>query len=118
MQLDDHLVATFKADGWHISIETNGTLPCPEGVNWIVCSPKISEIGIKLERADELKYVRGYGQGIPHPKLKAKHYELSPIFEGNQMDGRTVAWVVDLVKQYPMWRLTIQHHKANFGDMR
>ena len=118
MQLDDQLVDTFKRHGWFIALETNGTLPCPDGVDWIVCSPKVSEIGIKLQRANELKYVRGFGQGIPHPKLEADHYLLSPIFEGNQMDARTVQWVADLVKQYPMWQLTIQHHKANFGDMR
>ena len=72
LQLDAELVGAFKAAGWFIALETNGTMPCPEGVDWIVCSPKVAEHAIKLERAHELKYVRAQGQGIPHPRIPAK----------------------------------------------
>jgi organic radical activating enzyme len=118
MQVDDELVAQFKGAGWFMALETNGTYVCPDGVDWVACSPKVAEHAIKLKRANELKYVRGDGQGIPHPKIPADFYLLSPMYDGNVLNPRVLEWVANLVKQYPMWRLTIQHHKANFGDMR
>lgn len=41
-----------------VCIETNGTLPTPEGVDWVVCSPKPAEYEINAQCwFNELKYV-------------------------------------------------------------
>lgn len=118
LQLDPELVAAFKAAGWFLCVETNGTMACPDGVDWITCSPKVAEHAISLERANELKYVRGMGQGIPHPKIPADHYLISPMFDGDRVEPRVLDWCVGLVKNNPPWRLTVQHHKASFGGVR
>lgn len=118
LQLDEELIETFKAGGWFTVVETNGSRPAPAGVDWITCSPKVAEHAIALEFCNELKYVRGYGQGIPRPRCRADHYLISPMFEGNEGDRQTIAWCVQLVKDNPQWRLTIQHHKAGFGGIR
>ena len=111
LQLDAHLVAAFKAAGWYISVETNGTAKCPDNVDWITCSPKVAEHAIALSYANEMKYVRAAGQAIPRPAVKADHYLLSPMFEGNEVPQATMDWCVALVKANPGWRLTAQAHK-------
>lgn len=118
LQLDAPLLKLFKESGWYTAIETNGTLPAPEGLDWITCSPKVAEHAIKLERANVVKYVRGYGQGIPRPSLEADHYLLSPRFDGNDVDPEVLDWCFQLVRENPGWRLTIQHHKTSFGGIR
>jgi organic radical activating enzyme len=117
LQLDLHLAKTLKDAGFSIAIETNGSInPSAEVlalIDWIACSPKVAEHAVKLERCDELKYVRGYGQGIPKPKLSdAIHKLISPAFEGPVLDPRTLKWCIDLVKDNPTWRLSVQQHKG------
>jgi 7-carboxy-7-deazaguanine synthase len=118
LQLDAELLKAFKGAGWLTCAETNGALAAPEGLDWITCSPKVAEHAIKLKSVSELKYVRGKGQGIPKPVCKANFYLLSPVFEGNDLDRENLEWCVKLVKENPAWRLTVQHHKINFGGMR
>jgi organic radical activating enzyme len=118
MQLDAALVDAFKRAGWFTCVETNGCYPVPDGVDWVTCSPKVAEHAIKLQRANELKYVRGNGQGIPQPKLKADHYLISPLFSATNTDKETLQWCIQLVMDNPQWRLTVQHHKIAFGNLR
>lgn len=40
LQLDGALVAAFRSSGWETAVETNGTLPAPEELDWICVSPK------------------------------------------------------------------------------
>jgi hypothetical protein len=49
--------------------------------------------------------VRGYGQAIPRTVVKAEHYLISPAFEGDQIDPRTLDWCIRLCKENPPWRL-------------
>ena len=39
LQLDTDLITAFHASGFEIAVETNGTLPAPEGIDWICVSP-------------------------------------------------------------------------------
>jgi 7-carboxy-7-deazaguanine synthase len=111
LQVDDELVKAFKQWGFHISIETNGTLPCPEGIDWITCSPKIAEHALKLKFANELKYVRDDTQGIPKPSIEAANYIISPMFDGDTVRPEVMEHCVQLVKDNPGWRLGCQNHK-------
>lgn len=120
LQVDEALCRAFKdADpAWYIAVETNGSVPCPASVDWVTCSPKVAEHAIALARIDELKYVRAAGQGIPRPAKAAAHYFVSPVFTGNQPDPAALQWCIRLVLNHPGWRLTVQHHKLHFGDLR
>jgi organic radical activating enzyme len=118
LQLDGELISWFAADGYFIAVETNGTREIPDLIDWVACSPKVAEHAIKPMFVDELKYVRGHNQGIPRPSCKATHYLLSPIFEGNELDRANLERCIQLVKENPQWRLSIQHHKTSFGLMR
>lgn len=112
LQVDRDLIDTLHARGWKLAIETNGSLELPEGLDWVTVSPKVAEHAIRQLTADEVKYVRGYGQAIPKPRCKANHQLISPAFNGNEIEPRSMQWCMELVKQNPMWRLSVQQHKA------
>jgi len=118
LQADDELVEEFHRNGWFVACETNGTVDAAAGIDWVTCSPKVAEHAIKLTRVDELKYVRGVGQAIPRPKLVAKHYLISPLFSASHTDAATIEWCIKLVLDNPQWRLTVQHHKLSFANLR
>ena len=40
LQLDPTLIAAVHALGFEVAVETNGTIPAPEGIDWICVSPK------------------------------------------------------------------------------
>lgn len=113
LQLDEILLAGFKAFGFgELCVETNGTREIPPGIDWISCSPKTAEHTLKLKDADELRYVRRAGMGIPRPSVSADYYYISPAF---QADGHVLRedldYCVKLVQHNPRWRLSVQQHK-------
>lgn len=112
LQVDGGLIDALHAAGYKLAIETNGSVELPPGIDWITVSPKVAEHAIRQRFAHEVKYVRGYGQGIPKTVVQAEHKLISPAFEGNELDRRTLAWCIRLVKEHPEWRLSIQMHKA------
>lgn len=40
LQVDATLTQTLHAKGFYLAMETNGTHPIPEGIDWVTCSPK------------------------------------------------------------------------------
>jgi len=113
LQVDAELVAALKAAGYSIAIETNGSIDVSDlGLDWIACSPKVAEHAVKLKRADELRYVRAHGQGIPRPAIQAECRLISPAFDGPTLNPRHLAWCIQLIKDNPEWQLSTQLHKA------
>ena len=113
LQLDGSLVDAFRGAGFGpLCIETNGTCDVSAlGLDWISLSPKVAEHAVKERECDEIRYVRGFGQGIPRPKTKARRKFLSPAFSGDVVDRVALQWCVDLVKAHPDWALSVQQHK-------
>jgi len=112
LQVDSEMIDALHAAGYKLAIETNGSMELPEGIDWITVSPKVAEHAIRQRKAHEVKYVRGYGQAIPRTVVAAEHYLISPAFEGDRLDPRTLDWCVRLCKENPPWRLSVQQHKA------
>jgi len=110
-QLDADLLEYLHRAGYTLAIETNGTVALPDGIDWITVSPKVAEHAIRQRIANEVKYVRGFGQGIPRTVVKADHHLISPAFDGSDLDPKTLRWCIDLVKENPTWRLSVQQHK-------
>jgi len=120
LQVDEELVSSAHAAGLNLAIESNGTKALPPGIDWVCCSPKSAEHTLRIEHADELKYVRNYGQGIPRPSISAAHMLISPAFRTYEdQTGSTVHefepgaldWCMKLVRENPIWRLSVQMHK-------
>lgn len=113
LQVDSELVHALHAAGFLCAIETNGSKDIASlGLDWVTVSPKVAEHAIRQMTADEVKYVRGYGQAIPKPTCKATHQLISPAFDGWTLDKRAVDWCLKLIKENPEWRLSMQQHKA------
>jgi organic radical activating enzyme len=111
LQLDRELIDGLHDAGYRLAVETNGSLELPAGIDWITVSPKVAEHAIRQRTADEVKYVRGYGQAIPKTVVEAGHYLISPAFDGAEVDPRTLDWCIRLCKENPPWRLSVQQHK-------
>ncbi len=56
LQLDASLIAALHALGFEVAVETNGTRPAPDGLDWICVSPKAGA-PLVLSHGDELKLV-------------------------------------------------------------
>lgn len=115
LQLDHSLLDEFAASRVKVAIETNGSMTLgtmAERINWIACSPKVAEHAVKLECADELRYVRRAGQGIPKPSLtqRVTHKYISPGFD-NGLSNDDLKHCIELCKEYPEWKLSVQQHK-------
>ncbi|MBO4341280.1 MAG: radical SAM protein [Bacteroidales bacterium] len=112
LQLEESLIGVLHSEGFIIHVETNGTLPAPEGIDWITCSPK----GVMaLERADELKVVFT-GEDSPLP------YESFPVPEGRRFlqpcdtsdhakNAELLSRTINYITAHPWWRLSLQTHK-------
>lgn len=111
LQLDAPLIDALHSAGYRLAIETNGSIALPEGLDWITVSPKVAEHAIRQRVADEVKYVRAYGQGIPKTAVEAEHKLISPAAVGDAVDARALAWCIKLVQENPQWRLSCQQHK-------
>jgi 7-carboxy-7-deazaguanine synthase (Cx14CxxC type) len=110
LQLDAELIATLHRRNFEIAVETNGTIPAPDGVNWICVSPKA---GAELAQrsGDELKLV--YPQAGAYPAdfelLSFRHFFLQPM-DGPDREANT-ALALRYCLEHPLWRLSLQTHK-------
>ncbi len=110
LQLDKAMVDAFHAEGFRVAVETNGTQPAPEGIDWICVSPK-STAPVVLTRGNELKLVYPQLDAMPE-RFEALDFEQ---FFLQPMDGPVVAEntvrAVEYCLAHPRWRLSLQTHK-------
>jgi len=111
LQLDDLLVDLLHANEFMLAIETNGSNAIPMHLDWVCVSPKGAEHTLQQLTADEVKYVRRHGQGIPKPSVKATHKLISPAFDEGSIQEETLQWCIQLTKENPEWKLSMQQHK-------
>ena len=110
LQLDAPLIDALHAHGFEIAIETNGTLPVPDGIDWVCVSPK-AEADLVVTRGDELKLVFRQAGGDPerYADLDFRQFFLQPM-DGPDRDAHTAA-AIAYCKAHPQWRLSVQTHK-------
>ena len=110
LQLDSDLIEAFHAAGFKVAVETNGTLPAPEGIDWICVSPKA---GTQLVQTtgQELKLV--FPQPGAEPELfghlEFERFWLQPMDGPNRRANTDGA--IDYCLRNPKWRLSVQTHK-------
>ncbi|MFV9474623.1 7-carboxy-7-deazaguanine synthase [Advenella sp. RU8] len=110
LQLDDDLIRAVHEQGFEIAVETNGTLPAPDGIDWICVSPKAGTTLVQT-RGNELKLV------YPQPGIDPAQFEhldfqqfwLQPMDNLVQRENtaQAIAWCLE----HPRWRLSTQTHK-------
>jgi 7-carboxy-7-deazaguanine synthase (Cx14CxxC type) len=110
LQLDAPLIEALHAEGFEIAVETNGTIPAPEGLDWICVSPKAAA-PLKQISGDELKLVYLQEEASPErfAALDFRRFYLQPM-DGPELSRHTAA-AVAYCKAHPQWRLSLQTHK-------
>jgi 7-carboxy-7-deazaguanine synthase (Cx14CxxC type) len=111
LQLDAAAIAALHARGFEVAVETNGTQPIPDGLDWVCVSPKAGA-ELAVAGGDELKLV--FPQGLARPErfagMKFRHFFLQPM-DGPEVVAAT-AGAVEYCLAHPQWRLSFQTHKA------
>lgn len=119
LQVDKPLIDALHAAGFYICIETNGTRPLPEGIDWITCSPKMvyqaegrsnseavcqqsglsaKRSSLALKRVNEVKVVftGTYDPEIWRQHLQAEHWLLQPLrYTGEWLIENVDSWEDD-----------------------
>jgi hypothetical protein len=111
LQVDLALVDALHARGFSIALETNGTLPCPPGIDWICVSPK-AQVPVVQRAGQELKLVFPQS-GVDPAAFEAWDFErflLQPM-DSPGLAGNTQA-AIDYCLSHPRWRLSVQTHKT------
>lgn len=110
LQLDENLVAVFKDAGFITAVESNGTLPLPDNLDWICISPKAyTEIVIK--EGQELKLIYPQVDAAPekYADLNFENFYLQPL------DSIDLEYNTKITVKYcldnPQWKLSLQTHK-------
>ncbi len=110
LQLDQSLIGAFHQQGFEIALETNGTKPVPDSIDWICVSPKAGAALVQ-KSGQELKLVYPQSGALPEQfeELDFEHFYLQP------MDGPDIERNTRLTLRYclenPKWKLSLQTHK-------
>ncbi len=121
MAIDSRFVRDLKQEtGKKVAIETNGTFPLPEEIDWVTVSPKgdISgcEAEVRAAHADEIKVVN-VGQDLePYFELPCRKPEtlmyLQPCYvDDPDARARNQQQTVERVLADPRWKLSAQIHR-------
>jgi len=110
LQLDETLIRAFHARGFEVAVETNGTLPAPDGIDWICVSPKANS-KLVLKEGHEIKLVFPQEGAMPEvfESFEFKNLYLQPMDGLAQKENTRQA--IEYCKAHPRWRLSVQVHK-------
>lgn len=116
------VIELLKQCGFQIAVESNGTKPIPERIDFVTVSPKrfSGEKGMPeyfihddaMAKASEFKYVVDryfdFSTLLKHDVTDGRRYSLSPEF-GEFTENLNK--IFDYIKEHPEWRISLQTHK-------
>ena len=130
LQVTAQFVDQLHEAGFEVAIETNGTRPVPENIDWVTVSPKVKthprppyegesnvSLGDWQRQPDEIKVIFD-GKTDPDVFLPPRHNNDSPFLYLQPCDvgdplknNAIVEACVEYIKLHPQWRLSLQTHK-------
>ncbi|WP_369985558.1 7-carboxy-7-deazaguanine synthase [Thalassolituus sp.] len=126
LQLDKDLVLALQNTGFEVAIETNGTLPLPDNIDWVCLSPKGDSELVVID-CDELKLVYPQSDALPErfDYIRADHRYLQPmadfepvVIASDKLEGAkeglsvsNTRKAVQYCMKHPQWKLSLQTHK-------
>ena len=111
LQVDEVLIQAFHGYGFEIAIETNGSLPVSDEIDWICVSPKPG-IPLRQQSGDELKLIYPQAEIAPDDVLGLAftHFLLQPL-DDRAGGTSNMQSALDYCLRHPRWRLSLQTHK-------
>ena len=110
LQVDRQLVDLLHKHGYELAMETNGTHPIVDGIDWITCSPKGNT---QIKRCNELKCI--FEETTLEPDdhgIIAEYKYLQPCdVQNTERNAQIVKRCFDYILQHPEWRMSLQTHK-------
>ncbi len=119
LQVDETFVDLLHHHGYEVAMESNGTRPAPQNLDWLTVSPKEDgkwkvESGMRMP--DEIKIVfdehtaeRLSSFSLPPSVI---HLYLQPCDTGDAAKNKAITHAcVEYIKTHPQWRLSLQTHK-------
>ncbi|HEX9085543.1 MAG TPA: 7-carboxy-7-deazaguanine synthase, partial [Gemmatimonadaceae bacterium] len=103
LQVDENLISELHQRGFEVAVETNGTRPAPQSLDWICVSPKAGAPLVQMT-GSELKLVYPQDNAPPEKfeQLDFRHFFLQP------MDGPSTAAnterAIEYCLRHPRWR--------------
>ena len=120
LYVDSDVIEALHNAGRYVTIETNGTNPLPDDIDWITWSPKIGMSPgaetIGLPRADEIKVVN-VGQSLDYyftlrQYTPATRMYLQPCYlDDREAREANLTDTIEKVKADPRWQLSAQMHR-------
>jgi 7-carboxy-7-deazaguanine synthase len=110
LQLDPALVDALHDRGFRLAVESNGTLPAVNGIDWLCISPKAGTEVVQRS-GDELKLVWPQA-GVDPAQLELwdfGNFLIQPMDCEDRKEALDAA--IRLVMERPRWRLSLQTHK-------
>jgi 7-carboxy-7-deazaguanine synthase len=110
LQLDPPLIEALHDRGFAVAIETNGTIPPPDGIDWVCVSPK-ADAELLVRSGDELKIVVPQVglDPLDFAGLDFRRFSVQPM-DGPDRIGNT-EWAIAFCLAHPQWQLSLQTHK-------
>jgi 7-carboxy-7-deazaguanine synthase len=110
LQLDPPLIEALHGRGFEVAVESNGTLPAPDGIDWLCVSPKAGTRVVQRS-GNELKLV--WPQPDIDPAELARwdfdHFLIQPMDCADK--AAALKQSVAFVMAHPGWELSLQTHK-------
>lgn len=120
LQVNNFVVQQFCWAGWKVHMESNGTVPLPKNLDWLVVSPKPpSKIHPDNEGIiDEMKvlYPVKLGESMMDPRDYEGYTEIQYVQPLDE-EGLEMAMMINqqkcvkFVLNNPQWKLSLQTHK-------
>ena len=110
LQVDSNLIEALHDLDFEVAIETNGTIICPDSIDWICVSPKFGS-NLKQKKGEELKCVfpqDGFSLS-EFLEYDFKHFLIQPM-DGPLLKENTER-AISYCQKNPQWKLSIQTHK-------
>ena len=110
LQLDEQAIDALHSQGFYVAVETNGTQPAPDSLDWVCVSPKIgSELALTSGNELKLVYPQEGGDPAQFETLAFDNFRLQPMDSADISDNTAAA--VEYCLNHPQWSLSMQTHK-------
>ena len=120
LQVDEAFVDFLHQHGYEVSMESNGTRPAPQNLDWLTVSPKSRGTRYEVQGKrvpDEIKLVFDEHTD-PEAILPSETSNHSPLLylqpcdTGDAQRNKVITQAcVEYIKAHPQWRLSLQTHK-------